>query len=192
MKLVTGRYRSEPLWVPARRLMATQVDARVLEWLLDPASLTQRLIERCGDRFYVRVDQQHWTRPLRGERRALGLRDDRYARVRKVRLMCGAHALVYARTVIPAATLTGRERRFAALGSRPLGAYLFRGRDVARCRIEFARIEPGQRLFDDAVRDLPQRPAAIWGRRSLFMVAGKPLLVNEIFLPAIIDLARPD
>ena len=27
----------------------------------------------------------------------------------------------------------------------------------------------------------------LWGRRTLFRYAGKPLLVNEIFLPAICE-----
>jgi chorismate-pyruvate lyase len=31
-------------------------------------------------------------------------------------------------------------------------------------------------------------PEAIWGRRSVFYLAHKPLLVNEIFLPGIENL----
>lgn len=191
MKLDIGRYRAEPLWVPAKRLASMHVDPRMLDWLLDPASLTRRLVERCRGAFRVRVACQRRARPLRDERYVLGLRDDRYALVREVHLVCGAQPLVYARTIIPAATLTGREKHLAALGSKPLGAYLFAAPDVERRWIEYARIVPGQRLFEDAVRDLRQPPDAIWGRRSLFTVAGKPLLVNEIFLPAIVDLPAP-
>ena len=43
----------------------------------------------------------------------------------------------------------------------------------------------GQSLFESAVEDLPVRPRSLWGRRTLFHLAGKPLLVNEIFLPGI-------
>jgi chorismate--pyruvate lyase len=138
----------------------------------------------------VQVDSQRWARPLRDERFVLGMRDDRYALVRQVYLLCDGQAKVFARTIVPAFTLTGKEKRLAALGSKPLGAWLFSGHGVTRHRIEYTRLRPGQGLFDAAVRDLPQPPGEIWGRRSLFAVAGKPLLVSEIFLPDVLELTR--
>lgn len=188
LKLDIGSYRAEPLWVPAAHLAAWPVDARVRDWLLDPTSLTRRLIGCCGHGFRVQVDSQRWARPLRDERVVLGMRDDRYALVRQVYLLCDGRPKVFARTIVPAGTLTGKEKRLAALGSKPLGAWLFAGHGVTRLRVEYTRIHPGQGLFDAAVRDLAVRPAEIWGRRTLFAVAGKPLLVSEIFLPDVLAL----
>ena len=60
--------------------------------------------------------------------------------------------------------------------------------DVLRMRrgeVEIARLTPGDSLYANATQRLAAIPAAIWGRRSLFTLSDKPLLVNEIFLPDI-------
>ena len=51
--------------------------------------------------------------------------------------------------------------------------------------VEIARLSPCDKLYPSAIRHLTQRPEKIWGRRSLFTLGGKPLLVSEIFLPGI-------
>ncbi len=51
--------------------------------------------------------------------------------------------------------------------------------------MEIAQLLPGQTLFDLAVHGLSATPREIWGRRSVFRLSGKPLLVSEIFLPEI-------
>ncbi len=48
-----------------------------------------------------------------------------------------------------------------------------------------AEIKPGQRLFHTATARLKADPPSIWGRRSVFYLHDKPLLVSEIFLPGI-------
>jgi chorismate--pyruvate lyase len=60
---------------------------------------------------------------------------------------------------------------------------LFADRGMRRGIVELARIRPGEMLYADAVRDPLQTPGEIWGRRSIFRLAHKPLLVSEIFLP---------
>jgi chorismate--pyruvate lyase len=44
---------------------------------------------------------------------------------------------------------------------------------------------PRQPLFETASHHLPERPDHLWGRRTLFYVEKRPLLVNEIFLPTL-------
>jgi chorismate--pyruvate lyase len=51
--------------------------------------------------------------------------------------------------------------------------------------VQIAAITARHGVFARATRELPRRPAQIWGRRSVFRVGGKPLLVSEIFLPGI-------
>lgn len=99
--------------------------------------------------------------------------------------MCAGRPWVFARTVIPPHTLHGGLRHLAHLGNKPLGTVLFTDRTLRRDRVELARLVAGQRLFDAATRRLETPPAAMWGRRSLFHIGGKRLLVSEIFLPDI-------
>jgi chorismate--pyruvate lyase len=60
---------------------------------------------------------------------------------------------------------------------------LFADRGMRRGVVEMARICPGEMLYADAVRDLRHVDGEVWGRRSIFRLAHKPLLVSEIFLP---------
>ena len=154
-----------------------------MHWLLDPASLTLRLQQLCGTRFRVQVVSQGWGRPRLDEAQELGMAGRERAIIRQVQLMCADHPWIYARTVIPATSLRGKLKRLAQLGSRPLGAMLFADPGMQRGVVELARILPGQGLFADATRAVEGTPASIWGRRSVFRITGRPLLVSEIFLP---------
>jgi chorismate lyase len=117
------------------------------------------------------------------EARLLHLDFRRYAFVREVHLLCGDQAWVFARSVIPPHTLTGRHRRLAHLGTRPLGAVLFADRSMRRGTVEITCLRPGQRLFEEATSVLDSPVQLVWGRRSVFFVAGRSLLVSEFFLP---------
>ncbi len=119
------------------------------------------------------------------EARALGLKAGTYALVREVRLLCAHKPWVYARTVIPADTLTGSMRRLAYLGSRSLGAVLFAERCLQRGDLEITCLSACDRLFAPVTQGLDPVPHTVWGRRSVFHVRGKPLLVSEFFLPDI-------
>ena len=66
-----------------------------------------------------------------------------------------------------------------------LGAFLFADPGIQRGPVELACIRGGQAMFVEATSGLKLAPGEIWGRRSLFRVGGKPLLVTEVFLPAI-------
>lgn len=106
---------------------------------------------------------------------------------REVVLQCGEHALVYARTVIPARTLKGRLSRLAKLGDKPLGEILFTDPHIHRRDLEIARLQTGEILFEKArltmTSSQPAAVNAIWARRSTFAYHDKRLLVSEIFLP---------
>lgn len=159
--------------------------AGVRGWLRDAGSLTQRLRTACGGVFSVHVRRQAWSRGYPGEASLLGIKPYRIALVREVELRCDGAAWVFARTFIPVSSLRGPARRLKMLGNRPLGAVLFADPGVTRGKTQFVYLTPGQPLFESAVAGLPIRPGGLWGRRTLFNLAGKPLLVNEIFLPGI-------
>jgi chorismate lyase len=178
-------HRAEPAWHVATRLHCRDVPETVLRWLLDPASLTRRIQAACGGAFRVEVLAQCWAQPQHNEARVLGMRSGSWGFVREVHLLCEDRPWVFARTVIPRATLTGSRRRLTRLKSRPLGAVLFADPSMQRGPVEIARITPCDKLYPAATLHLGRQPETIWGRRSLFTLGGAPLLVSEIFLPGI-------
>ena len=127
---------------------------------------------------------QAWGAPCTDEARLLNMPKGQRAMVRQVQLLCDEQPWIYARTVIPVTSLRGRLRRLVHLGTRPLGGMLFADPGMRRGTVQLARISAGQDLFKAATLRLPQPPAEIWGRRSVFRIADKPLLVSELFLPA--------
>jgi len=173
------------------RLFAHTVPADMSDWLFDRGSLTRRLQTASPQNFRVQLVAQGWQRPMLNEAVRLGVSPDRMALLRQVYLFCDDRPVVYARTVIPISTLSGAERHLACLGNRPLGAVLFASPNMRRDEVEVACIRSGQRIFTRATQTLDSAPVSIWGRRSVFYLSGKPLLVSEVFLPDIADCRVP-
>ena len=113
----------------------------------------------------------------------MALGNVRSALVRQVLLCCGDRPLVYARTVIPVTTIRGAQRRYANMGSRPLGAMLFADRTMQREAVEVGKLPK-----DHAANQYSQYDAPFWGRRSVFRVSGKQLMLAEYFLPELFDV----
>jgi len=174
-------------WHPAASYRHASIPDELRNWLVDANSLTSRILRQC-DHFRVQVAAQYRQRPMLCEARNLGIRPQVKGLVRQVHLLCKNRPWVFARTFIPLTTLNGKERRLAYLGERPLGAYLFGRPDMRRGDIEIACIRAGQPLYEMALaahRVKQELPEQIWGRRSIFYLSGKPLLVSEIFLPGL-------
>jgi len=181
----TGKHRLEPRWRVHTPFARHGVSAALLDWLLDPTSLTRRLQRSCAGPFRVQPLAQYWQRPLLNEAQALGVLPHERCFVREVHLLCDDRPWVFARTVIPVRTLTGSRRRLSRLGKKSLGAVLFSDPSMVRSGIEIAPLYLGQPLFARATAGLPQPPQTIWGRRSAFFLHHQPLLVSEIFLPPL-------
>ena len=182
-------FASRSKWKSPAVLRPRRLPAGVRGWLLDRGSLTARLQMRCPARFRVELLHQRRERPRIDESRLLGIPPGCHALVREVRLYCGHDAWVFARTVIPLASLRGRNRRLGSLGERPLGAFLFSHPGLRRGRFELGCLKPGDPLFRRALdgETAVEGVDAVWGRRSVFWLHGQPLLVAEFFLP---DLLR--
>ena len=177
----------ESLWQSAKASRKSRISERLRLWLLDNGSLTRRLRTLCPHGFRVHIISQGWSPPMINEAHHLAISFHTKVFSREVVLQCGQHALVYARTVIPARTLRGRLSRLAKLGNKPLGEILFTDPHIHRRDLEIARLQPGEVLFEKArmaMVDAPSPPVnAIWARRSTFAYHDKRLLVSEIFLP---------
>ncbi len=166
-------------WQTYRQVPNLVLAAPWRHWVLAPGSLTKRLMLASGGNFRVQIRRQHWAQPWPSEQRALGLAPGQLALIREVALLGAGVVWVEARTVIPAATLQGPQRRLANLGTTPLGAYLFKCRSMHRGPLQIAARPPTS-----------EKLAPAWGRRSLFYLAGRPLLVSEFFLPALMPHER--
>jgi len=164
-----------------RRLMPREL----APWLSDTGSLTRRLKRHNQVDFSVKLLGNSWIKALTDESLALQVPLSELSYQREVLLMDGNNANVYARTVVPRTTYMALQHRFNQLGNKPLGELLFTDPTVVRGPIEIACLKPGQWLYEMALLEEPSRPAVLWGRRSQFYLSGKPLLVNEIFLPAL-------
>ncbi len=144
-------------------------------------------MEYCPGQFSVRVLSQQWIKPQIDEAKLLNIPFRQTALLRQVQLLCGDMICVYARSIIPLETLRGRHRRLRFLGDRPLGAYLFANPSLQRNQQQLASIARKDALYDIATAGSGQDCDQIWGRRSLFTIDGKSLLVSEFFLPALFD-----
>lgn len=149
----------------------------VSHWLLDTDSLTQRL-QLGGAPFSVQRRSQGWHKPTLSERKALNLPSKQMALIREVVLLRDGRPVVFARSVFPSTTLTGELRWLRQLQNRSLGSILFSSPGLQRRPFEVARLPGSTPLMPE---DLHQDQLA-WGRRSVFVLNRRPLLVGEIFL----------
>lgn len=162
------------VWQPLARL---SVPSPWADWLADEGSLTQRL-QRYG-KFSVQPLSQRVARPSSAEAMLLGLPSRQLALIREVLLLLDGQPMVFARSVLPLPSMSGANRVLGHMAGRSLGAELFRLPRARREQVWAALVSPTR---------LPVPVAAsCWGRQSLFSKRGKPLLVAEVFLPALLQ-----
>lgn len=159
-------------------------------WLRDRGSLTRRVQQRCAE-FNVRNVCSHLALAARDETALLGLPLRQKIYTREVLLYADGAPVVFAHSVVGAHHLRGAWHALQSLGSRPLGALLFAHPLVERAPLRYKLLKPQHTLYRRAAAALDAAPARLWARRSLFTLHGAPLLVTEVFLPRISDLALP-
>lgn len=165
------------------------IDSQYTEWLLDKGSLTQKLIDKSHGKFTIQVLDQSIKAVPFSEKKALAIPHRQWAVIREVILYGNDDPWVYARTVIPLSTLRGPLRRLHFLGNQSLGGQLFSNPTMRREPVEVALLAPdyfSQTSLHKARKKI-HNMTLVWGRRSVFRVFNKPLLVSEMFLP---DLFR--
>ena len=155
-------------------------------WLTDRGSLTARLQQHAGP-IRVNVLFQGLRRVNRDEAFLFANPAARVL-VREVLLLRGNTPLVFAHTVLAADGLRGAWRSIVGLGTRPLGAALFADPRIARFPLRQKKLPRTHPLFRRAAAQLKRAPPPLWARRSIFAAGNSPILVSEVFLPAIFDL----
>ncbi len=174
-------------WRPGVAAVPGRPKPAVHRLLTERGSLTAQL-ERFGP-VHVHVLRQAWQRPAPDEGVALGLPVGRHAWLREVVLDCEGGPTIYARSIVPD-RLLGPLARLPRLGERPLGRLLFSAADVQRGPLAVARLRGREPLADWLrAHGLPS-PAGGWARRSTLSVAGRRLLVTEVFFPEGVEGER--
>ena len=162
-------------------------DVRLRPWLLDRGSLTRRIQMRCAQ-FRLDVLSQRSALVSHDESAAIGARAAARCVVREVSLNCAHRPLVFAHSVVVPRALKGAWRMLSTLGARPLGAALFDNPLIRRYPLRFRQLNGRDALYGQACGLIATPPRSLWARRSLFVLRGSPLLVTEVFLPAILVL----
>lgn len=155
-----------PNWQPLDNL--AWPSRQQAQWIADELSMTSKLKRYC-QHFAVELlslQQQDKTKLKPDERQLLG---DENCLVREVLLHGDGVPWVYARTLIPAASLIDDGAALASLGTAPLGEVVFASKKHGRDALVAALVEvQNQGLF---------------ARRSRLWLNDHPMLVAEIFLP---------
>lgn len=150
-------------------------------WLLDPNSLTARLKTHCHQFRVELLGQQIENCQAHESVAAISVGEQ--VLVREVLLFCDEKPQVFARSLLPLSSLTGAEQALANLGTQSLGQVLFNNPSLERKVIEVAEFDATSsvgKLVDDLQLNINH---TLWGRRSIFMLKNKPLMVAEVFLP---------
>ncbi len=154
-------------------------------WLTDRGSLTRRLQARHVD-FCVRPVARGLARPFPDETHLLSVPPQTQAYVRDVLLFGDGRARVFAHSVLPRAALRGAWGGVTQLGAKSLGEVLFTDPRIQRLGLYMRRLDARHPLYRAAQRHTRIDVRQLWARRSVFCLDGRPLLVTEVFLPAIL------
>ncbi|MBI3286087.1 MAG: chorismate lyase [Burkholderiales bacterium] len=182
------------VWRPAAaswhaHVNALQVAPTMQDWLTNRASLTARLVARCGQ-FRVQKLEQSTALCLADEYAAIALPRRSKVHQREVLLRCDGEAMVYAHTVVSLQASATQWPLFSTLGERSLGSTLFNDPQVVRGALSYARLRASHPLLRRVRAVYPLAPSCLSlpARRSLFWRKGSCLLVTELFLPGILQL----
>lgn len=180
-------FNREPTWNRHRLGLRHSMPANVQSWTYEPESLTQRLRSYYGDAVTVKILFHRWQTPFPGERRLLKLPEHLFCLTREVLLHAKGKPLILARTIIPEQTIKVAHRNLSHLGNRPLGEVIFSYPNLERLDMQVASINrSGWTLASIAEASINQ---PVWGRRTVYAIHQKPLLVSEFFLPGALAIS---
>lgn len=178
-------FRPDKFWHGA----ALGCGASLAPWLRDRGSLTQRIQQRCAH-FAVQGVRSGLARIALDEAALLGVASPHLAWSREVFLYADGRPVVFAHSACARQHLRGAWSAVDGLGNKPLGALLFAHPLVERKPLHYKALRSTHSLYQKAAAVLDNPPSRLWARRSLFCLHAAPLLVTEVFLPEILELAE--
>ena len=171
-------------WYPA----PSAVSPRARGWLQNRGSLTQLIQQRCSN-FRVKQMFQSLDKACGDELAVMNLRRNELALVREVYLYCGNTPVVFAHSVVARKDLRGAWREFERPRQPLAGNRIIHQSRHQAHTARFRKLTPAHPLFHRACQKLKVKPSGLWARRSLFSLRGQSILVTEVFLPSILELA---
>jgi len=159
------------------------VDAQVRSWLIGKGLLTLRMKAVCGERYVLRLVDQ-WTGLLNTAYQSVLRSTDDAGLFRDVEVCCADQVWVFEQTVMPDSTLCAHPW-LAELGDSALGETLGDLSGVERSSYEYAWLPLEEPVTARALRLAEIKPAGLWARRSRVSLRSAPLLIQELFLPAM-------
>jgi chorismate--pyruvate lyase len=170
-------------WLPAERLGQLTMEHQARAWLIGKGLISVRMKAVCGEHFLLQLVDQ-WTGLLTDAHRGTLRVQDNAGLFRDVELSHRGNVWVFAQTVIPDSTLCAHSW-LAELGDIELGETLNDLSGVERSPYEYAWLQVSDPVTARALRDAEIKPAGLWGRRARVSLRGAPLLMLELFLPAV-------
>ena len=161
-----------------------KISDRVKKCLLDNGSLIQYLEDKIAVKISPLLKNQRWNKPCPAESKILRLRSGGYGFIRETLLISDKQPLVFARTVIPPNTLP-HTPKLTYFGEKPLGHLLFSNKYTYRKTIAIGTLKKLPTV--NGQTPCQSTDGVIWGRRSIFYIKSKPLLLTEILLPETIQ-----
>ncbi|WP_284244526.1 chorismate--pyruvate lyase family protein [Thalassotalea insulae] len=158
-----------------------ELSENLRNWLLEPSSLTARLKKHCSV-FEVEVLGQQ-VEICQPDEATDEVPAGQEVLVREVILHCDHRPYVFARSLLPLSSLTGAEKELANLGNQPLGQVIFNHPNLQRKSIQVAEFNRHSSVAHLARHYQLPVIHTMWGRRSVFVIDNKPLIVAEVFLP---------
>lgn len=160
---------------------AERVPATLLPWLAEPGLLTARVRAIGGDSIQFRMLRLERA-PLEAELQERLRVADTVALLREIEFTSRGKRWIFAQSAFPASTLE-RHPWLADLRDSPLGEVLRRvGADVVREPLEYRELPREHPL---TVAAHPVGAGSVWARRAVYRIAGAPIIVQEVFLPAL-------
>ena len=158
-----------------------RVPAALVPWLAEPGLLTARVRAACGPTarlHMLRLDPA----PLDPHvARRLGV-EDVTCLLREIEFTCGARRWIFAQTVLPQSSVK-HHPWLRELGDRALGESLSAVEDVRREPLEYLELHGRHPLAQAAGADAST--SSLWARRAVYRLGDWPILVQEVFLPAL-------
>jgi chorismate--pyruvate lyase len=152
----------------------------LVPWLAEPGLLTARVRAAAGADTQFRMLRLEQA-SLPAELRARLDVNDTGGLSREIEFACAGERWVFAQSVFPDSTVA-RYPWLRQLGDSPLGEALRRVGDVVREPLEYAELPAAHPLAQLAN---PVGGAALWARRAVYRLSGAPIIVQEVFLPAL-------
>jgi chorismate--pyruvate lyase len=156
------------------------LNPNMLALLTDDKSLTSAFQQIIGKKPTLTCLVQKKELIRSNEKKALSLHLRQYAHIREILMGTKEQNWIFARTIIPLATLKKNYKRLAQLNSTSLGTILFKPNVSIRVSMKISFIRSDHSIL--SILSLKTKKL-LCQRTSLFQLKSGPLLVREIFLP---------